>query len=199
LIQVKSTDVGQQYSQIRLSNMKRLVESPLPAFILFLSFAGTRACERAHLVHIGEDLIARTLERVRRLVVQDAGDEINKRTMRVKWAENDELVTCTGEALLHRITSVVGTSLAAYSRTKTRALQTVGYGSGSARATVSVVVPDKYRELHPEELLVDAKLGLIRRSGREQRGSPHVPIRDSWEKAGGVGEWSQDVDWSAIS
>lgn len=162
LIQVKGTDVGREYCQIKLDNMKRLVESPLPAFILFLGFAGTRSCQDAYLVHIGEGHIAKTLQRVRSLVVQDAGDSIHRRTMRVRWTADERLTTFSGAALLERICSVIGSSLTTYSKRKLDALQTVGYGSGTAKATVKVVVPDAYRQLHPDELLVDAKLGLIR-------------------------------------
>jgi len=160
LIQVKSTDVGQEYCQIKLNNMKRLVESPLPAFVLLLSFGGTRSCRDAHLVHIGEEYITRTLKRVRTLVVQGEGDKIHKRSMNVRWTADDRLSALNGAALLERICSVIGISLSRYSNRKMNTLQTVGYGSGTAKATVKILVPDTYRQLHPEELLVDAKLGL---------------------------------------
>ena len=57
LVQVKATDKRRGKVQVKLSNWKRLIQSPLPCFYLVLEFDGQTDCQRAYCVHVGEEYI----------------------------------------------------------------------------------------------------------------------------------------------
>lgn len=46
-VQVKATDNRDRKWQIKLSNLRRLITAPMPAFILILEFDGKKAAQRA--------------------------------------------------------------------------------------------------------------------------------------------------------
>ena len=85
LIQVKSTDSLKSFPSIKLSNWKRLVETPLPAFFVILHFDGEDTCQSAFLVHVWKSEIARVLKCARDLGVKGKGSELHKHSLRLKW------------------------------------------------------------------------------------------------------------------
>lgn len=68
-IQVKASDNTSGRRSVRLSNWKRLIQTPLPAFFLILEFDGKNDPQRAYLVHVWEGHIRRVTERLRRISV----------------------------------------------------------------------------------------------------------------------------------
>jgi hypothetical protein len=161
LIQVKSTDSLQQHRSVKISNWKRLVETPLPAFFLALHFDGKIYCQKAFLVHVWEEEIARVLRKVREYGVNGEGDRLHKHTLALKWREADHLGELTGESLLERIAEIIGTSPADYSCKKLKLRHSVGYDDANIQVTTRIIVPPEYRKRHPDELLVDSILGLV--------------------------------------
>ena len=161
LIQVKSTDLLQQHRSVKMSNWKRLVETPLPAFFLALHFDGKSSCQKAFLVHVWEEEIARVLRKVREYGVIGEGDRLHKHRLLLRWREADRLGKLTGGALLERIAEIIGSSPAAYSDRKLKLRESVGYDDANAQVTTRIIVPPEYRRRHPDELLVDSILGLV--------------------------------------
>jgi hypothetical protein len=160
-IQIKSTDSPKQSRSVKMSNWKRLVETPLPAFFLVLRFDRKRTCQRAFLVHVWEEEIARVLRRARELGVKGEGDRLHKYSLSLTWHTQDRLRKLTGKSLLTKIAKTVGPSPAAYSEKKLRLRKSVGYDTANAQLTTRIVIPPEYRERHPDELLVDSILDLV--------------------------------------
>ena len=132
LLQVKSTDSARQYCQVKVSNWRRLVDTPLPTFFLALHFDGARECHATYLVHVWEDEMSRVLKRVRELGVAGEGDRLRKHRLVLRWRDGDKLGANTGKALLQRIRDVVGSSPADYSRRKLQLRGSVGYDIANA-------------------------------------------------------------------
>lgn len=51
-IQVKATDKTDRKLPIKLSNLRRLITAPMPAFFVFIEFDGRNVAQRAFLVHV---------------------------------------------------------------------------------------------------------------------------------------------------
>ncbi|QWV17018.1 hypothetical protein [Stutzerimonas zhaodongensis] len=126
-VQVKSTDNRKRSLQIKLSNLRRLATAQMPAFFLFLEFDGGSNAERAYLVHVGDDLIAKTLKRIREL---GEGVALNKKTMVIKYGDAELLPKANGHALKERILEYVGGDLAKYVSDKAGFLSSAGFEDG---------------------------------------------------------------------
>ena len=161
LIQVKSTDSKRQYRDLELSKWKWLVENPQPAFFLALHFDGKKECQQAYLVHIWKEEVTRVLRRVRELSSSGDRVQLNKHTLRLTWGSQDLLRETSGQALIARISEIVGKSQAAYSERKLGLLKSIGYEDANAQVKARIAVPPEYRKQHPNELLVDSILGLV--------------------------------------
>ena len=160
-IQVKSTDGLEEYTDILLSNWKRLIETSFPAFVLALHFDDRNTCQRAFLVHIWEDEVRRFFDRVVRLLSQGKPLKLNKRTMRLKWSSAQQLSDLSGAALIDAVGRIVGDSPGEYSRAKDDLRKKLGYEGGRWQTSVRIPVPQGYESKHPDELLVDAMFGLV--------------------------------------
>lgn len=62
-VQVKSTDGPTRRVSISLAQMLRLATLQMPVFFCVLAFNGQQLPVRAFLIHLGEEIIARTLAR----------------------------------------------------------------------------------------------------------------------------------------
>jgi len=161
LIQVKSTDSLDRSPSVKLSNWKRLVETPLPAFFLILHFNGGDTCQSAFLVHVWESDIARVLKKARILGVKGQGGELHKHSLSLKWKSADQLPELTGRSLLTRIRKIVGPRPSEYYEKKLTLRKSVGYRSINAQVKARIIIPPEYRKRVPDELLVDLILGLV--------------------------------------
>lgn len=66
LVQIKSTDGTKKGVQVKLSNMKRFCDTPLPCFFFFARYNGNVNIESAYLVHINRDIMFQVLKRIRK-------------------------------------------------------------------------------------------------------------------------------------
>lgn len=108
-VQVKSTDLKKKGEDIKLSNLESLVKTQMPVFFCFIEFDGTNDPQAAYLVHVGKEVIERTLKRIRKLYSQGEGDRLNKHTMIIKYTDSDRLEQTTGENLKRTIESIFRT------------------------------------------------------------------------------------------
>ncbi|MDN4627199.1 hypothetical protein [Erwinia sp. PsM31] len=65
LVQIKATDGTKKNVQVKLSNMKRFCDTPLPCFFFFARYNGNINIESAYLVHINRDNMFQVLKRIR--------------------------------------------------------------------------------------------------------------------------------------
>lgn len=126
LIQVKATEHATMVPRIKLSALKHLVDSDLPAAIaiLFYSRGGRRSVRRL-IVPVDEALIADTLRRVREHEARGNRDihtvKVPIPTDRAKDIERD------GEGLADALHDMIGTSSSDYAARKSHFRETCGF------------------------------------------------------------------------
>lgn len=155
-IQVKSTDKNTGKWQIELSNLRRLVATPQPAFILFLEFGARNNPVNAYLVHVDSRIQNKVLERVAKEIEKNKSDKKiawHKKRMTITYGDDSRLPEVTGGALLSEIEKYIGGSLNEYTRKKLKNLEAAGYEGGGLSLELKL-------DSHGVEQLIDASLGL---------------------------------------
>ena len=151
-IQVKSTDKKFERQQIKLSNCVRYARSGDPVFILVLEFDGKNDCQRAFLIHVGQDYISRILHRLRE-VPTEAFYKLHKMTVDFTYSADDMLPALSGEGLKQAILKHVGERPEEYSKTKLAFVESVGYDQPTGKLTVHLPMANG------KEVLVDWIIG----------------------------------------
>lgn len=154
-VQVKATDKQNRKLPIKLSNLRRLITAPMPAFILFLEFDGKKNVQRAFLVHVDAELISTTLQRVHELETGGMTDH-HKRTLTVHYGSKHEIKPLDGEGLKSKIELSVPQGMNSYVAWKNKHLKTTGYEKGFAQITFQTGDEANLLEL------IDVSLGLKR-------------------------------------
>ncbi|MHB1403855.1 MAG: hypothetical protein ACYCWB_15805 [Thiobacillus sp.] len=155
LVQVKSTNSTQSRVDVKLSNWFFLIHNPLPSFYLILDFGGENECQRAFLVHVGPDLIAKVQKR---LVDIYPDGNLNKKTMRLKWSDEELLPSYDGDGLEKAVMSYVLPDMDQYVKNKHDLIKTVGYEGSGQIMQVTINIP---QGVDPEEHMMDFDLGII--------------------------------------
>jgi hypothetical protein len=153
-IQVKATDKKAKKLPIKLSNLRRLITAPTPAFFVFIEFDGRDEAQRAFFVHVDKDLISRTLKRIHELESINGVTDHNKRYLTVRYGAEHELAEVTGSALRDRIESYVPNGLAAYVAQKNDHLASTGFENGFAQITFTTQSAENLIDL------IDVSIGL---------------------------------------
>lgn len=153
-IQVKSTDKQRKRESITLSNLNRLVKSQMPAFFCFIEFDGEDKAQAIYLVHVGKEIIEKTLKRIRELENEGYGDNLNKHTLDIAYGDFDKLETLTGISLKVAIEKNIPDGIEKYIESKNQILKTVGFEDGKYQATITIRSDDPIRDI------LDATLGL---------------------------------------
>jgi len=160
LVQVKSTDSQPRRWAIKLDNWMRLVQSPLPAFVLVLEFEGSNECKGAYLVHVGDAVIRRVLQRVRELSVSSPELLLHTKTHALRYGKEDALNSRDGAGLLQGIVSHVG-AMVPYVAGKQKTVKSIGYEVGGQFIQAQLCLPEIDSGASPDERLVDWSLGLV--------------------------------------
>lgn len=129
-IQIKSTDGRKRSVDIPLSNLKKMVTTPLPAFYVLLEFDASEFPTRAFIRHIDNELSGRVLKRIRELASLDKNVKLNKKTMRITFESETEILPLTAAQLKNKIIEIVGKSASRYTSKKQQHLATTGYEDG---------------------------------------------------------------------
>jgi hypothetical protein len=155
-VQVKATDKQNQKCQIKVSNLQRLIKTQMPSFFCFIEYDGKNSPQSAYLVHVGKKLIEKTLKRIRKLDVDGEADKLNKRTITIRYSEEDKLDELTGQCLKAKIESYIPDGFNEYIKQKNQLLKSLGFedGLGIIRFTLS--------EENPLEKMIDLNLGIIK-------------------------------------
>lgn len=125
-VQAKSTDRATRRVSISLSQMHRLATLQMPVFFCVLVFHGKPVPERVFLIHLGEELIARTLARVRRLGPEHS-NELHRRSLSIPYDECHEIASPFHEALRAQITNHVPDGMDKYIAWKNAIIASTGY------------------------------------------------------------------------
>ncbi|WP_162890633.1 hypothetical protein [Salinibacter ruber] len=160
-IQVKSTDASNGHIDVKLSNWLRMVDDPRPTFFVVLEFDGRDQPQRAFVIHVGEELIRRTLKRWHENAVQDQRP-LNKIRMRLNYSSEHKMENLGGECLLEKITGSLDgeESWTEYSRWKANLVRSAGFEGGNVQVSVQIAQKSELPE-DPDELIADLETGII--------------------------------------
>lgn len=136
-IQVKATDKTDRKLPIKLSNLRRLITVPMPAFFMFIEFDEKDVAQRAYLVHVDASLISKTLKRIHELENISELFDHHKRSLTVHYGPEHEILSLTGDSLRKKIEGYVSNGMSAYVADKNRHLESTGFEDGFAHITIS--------------------------------------------------------------
>jgi len=153
-IQVKSTDKREKKLQVKVSNLNRSIRAQMPAFYCFIEFDGLENAQAAYLVHVGKDIIEKTLKRIRELEVKGKADQLNKRTITIHYGDDQKLDKLSGASIKSEIEKHVPHGMERYVEEKNKLLKTLGFDEGAGQFTFTVSGEQ------PIEKMVDLTLGI---------------------------------------
>ena len=153
-IQVKSTDGKTKKRGIEVSNLEKLIKAQMPAFFCFIEFDGKNEAQAVYLVHVGKEIIEKTLKRMRELDSQGERYRLNKHTITIKYTPDNRLPKITGESLKRAIEQHIPGTLDQYISYKNELLNTLGFEDGKGEFTFTMSGSDPVGEM------VDLSLGL---------------------------------------
>lgn len=160
LVQVKASDRRDGRISIKLSNLKRLVQSPGPAFYLIVEFDGKDKPQRAFFVHVWEKIIRHTQKRLRECATEE-DVRLHKKRVSITYGESEKMDALTGTDLRSALLASTGRSATGYTDRKLRLIESVGYeeDAGGINAKVMLAMPEGYESV--EGYLADFYLGLL--------------------------------------
>lgn len=153
-VQVKATDKTDRKLQIKLSNLRRLITAPMPAFFVFIEFDGKDIAQRAFLVHVDESLISKTLKRIHELENVSESFEHHKHALTVRYGPENEIPALTGKSLKEKIEEHVPNGMSAYVVKKNKHLESTGFETGFAQINFSTEGKENLIDL------IDVSIGL---------------------------------------
>lgn len=152
-IQVKASQNESSNKSITLRNWMKMVKNPNPVFIVRIEFDGIEP-KKVYLIHVGEELIRKALEKLRGLTNQQSF--MLKRKMNYPFSQNELLKERNGESIKNGILSSIPKGMYKYCNDKTHYVETVGYEGDEFKFTISL---DQESQKPVEELFVDLSLG----------------------------------------
>jgi hypothetical protein len=152
-VQVKASDKCRRRLNVSLQNLERLVKTSIPTFVCVLEFEGMDVPQRAYLIHIGEEIIRRTLKRLRK-IESTSGRSIHRQTLSVAYGDSEKLVATNGACLKQAIEAYIPEGADRYYQWKSQLLKTLGYERGHGYMTTQIIGTDPIGDL------IDLSLGL---------------------------------------
>ena len=134
-VQIKSTDGESKEVQFWLSNLHRLIKTPMPVFVCFIEFNGNNKPESAYLVHLGEDIIRHTLKRLRKADILGKKDKIHEEKITIKYDDSHKIDSLDGISLRKAILSHIKNGLEEYTSHKDELVKSLGFEDGSVHIT----------------------------------------------------------------
>ena len=155
-IQVKGVSESRKRVGIKLSNLEKMAKSKLPAFYLIIIYGKEDDPKAAYLIHFGEELITRTLRKLREVSSQGKDPKLNKKRLYLSWKEVEKINELNGKALRDSILRHNGDNTRKYILWRQEIINNVG------NPIQSVIKPtmqfDDADEMY--STLVDLSLGL---------------------------------------
>ncbi len=161
-VQVKSTDKRRKGEQIELSNLFRLIKTPLPAFFCFIEFDGEIEPVSAYLVHIDEIIIEHTLKGLKKADIANERNKINKKKITINFNNSHKLDPLNGISLKKAILSHVKNGLEEYINHKYNLVKSLGFEDGSVDITFETdnvnSLNDVFLGIKPEAIIKNLRL-----------------------------------------
>lgn len=137
-VQVKSTRGSDKKVRVKLSNLRRMATSQLPSFFVVIEFEKGGEVLGCYVVHVGEVLIRRVIERVHALNAKGEAVDLNKRKMVVSYGQEDKLEVANGQQVKEAFLKHIGNDLEGYVDWKKNFLEGVGFESGYAELSFKI-------------------------------------------------------------
>lgn len=153
-IQIKATDGDKKKVQVTVSSLRRLATAQMPAFFVFLDYDKKDTYQRVYLAHVDQDLIYRTLKKIRELENKGGLDRLNKATLVIKYNSINHIEPTNGLALKNEILKHIPKGMDAYISSKKSYLDRCGFEESAARMNITSNGIENMRDL------VDVSLGL---------------------------------------
>lgn len=135
-VQVKSTEIREKGSQIKMTNIKRFIDSADPTFFLFMRFEHQEEVQSIYLVHFDQTLIEKSLKKLRKLSKENVKN-IHEKTLLVNYSESNNIGGTSSKNLLKAINSHVPDGMGIYRQWKSNFVKSVGYENYGKRIDVT--------------------------------------------------------------
>ena len=169
-IQVKSTNEQRKKESITLSNLHRLIKENTPVFYCFIEFDGKPEPQAIYLVHVGKEIIEKTLKRIRELENEGkGGDQLNKKHLYISYGDADRLADITGKSLKSEIEKHIPEGMEKYIENKNNLLKTLGFEDGKYQFTFTIASDDPIRDILDLSLGIRKELDLHQSIGYHKR------------------------------
>lgn len=156
LVQVKATETSSspRSVQVKLSALKRLIDTPFPAFLAHLEYRPSQQRPiRARLLHIGPTQIEQILKKIRH---KEKAGRIDIHNIKMSLLLDEAMeIAADGENLQDLIRSVCLSTPEAYAATKAGLRKSCGYDRNSVMASFSLA------EGVGDDAMVDLMLGYV--------------------------------------
>ena len=137
LVQVKSTDLNEKNCQVKVSNLKRFLESPDPAFFVFMHFNGEENVQEIYLVHFGRSLIEKTLKKLRKLSLTPLV-KLHKTKISVRYSSKEIIKSANSVGLKEAIHKYIPKGMKDYRKWKDGLINTLGYEKYGHRMDITI-------------------------------------------------------------
>ncbi|KTC66372.1 Uncharacterised protein (plasmid) [Legionella adelaidensis] len=128
--QVKSTAGRARKVNIHLGNLYRLAKSPIPCFFIFMVFNSRLKPSKVYLKHLDKSLISEILKRVAKAIKNDEFNILHKKTLQIKFEEDNCLQLTDGSQIRAFIAKEIGKDYLQYRQDKEDFLKNSGYEDG---------------------------------------------------------------------
>jgi hypothetical protein len=159
LIQVKTTQKEKGNRSIKLSNLKKMVDAPIPAFYLLIQVGNNGEPIVAHLFHVWETIIAKVQKRIR-IIPKEKWNQLHKYQITLPWKIAQEISSPYGSELSTIIRQNLTETKKNYSEKKYLLREKVGYEEETGQIHFQSKLPDKYKD-DIEAFMVDLYLGEV--------------------------------------
>ena len=166
LLQVKTTTLDKKTESIKLTNLKRLVESKLPSFYIIIQVDEDGEPVEAFLYHVWEEIMNLTLEKLRKLD-KNEWDKLNKKYIQLPTNSAEKFNELHGKELRSLLKNFIGDSGTEYVEDKIKLRKAVGYEDEYLKINFKTEVPEDY-DGNPDEYFVDLALGVVDRASLEE-------------------------------
>lgn len=158
-VQIKATDGEKKSVQVKLSNMKRFCDSPLPCFFFFASYNGELNPVATYLVHINETIMFDVLKRIRE---NDVGKKrpLHKLTYTLSYTDEDVISFSDVTSLKKAIEKQVPLGIKQYSKNKISLLENLGYEDTHYSLKFKVATKEDYHSLVKASLGYKHKINI---------------------------------------
>lgn len=157
LIQVKTTKRNKGNRNIKVSNLQKLVNTPLPAFYLLIQVSEHGIPIKVHLFHVWEKIIAKVQKKLRE-IPKNKWDDLHKYNLTLPWDVAEEMQNHHGTEFQRVIEKKLIETKVKYSNKKNELRKSVGYTKNTGKINLEGKIPKEY-EGDADSLLIDLLLG----------------------------------------